>query len=128
MESNSSKNKGIFDDAEIISSYTDEQALADGYLIDITPLKFKFKGVPITRMTNHLWNELAPFFNIPDYENPNKEKLDLSALASAIKTKLLYARGDKGNSGEVGDIWALPPNLWLVLASTGWTLMFPEDY
>jgi len=51
------------------------------------------------------------------------------ALASILRTKCSFAAGDPGNTGEIGDIYRIPPKLWLVRNEVGgWTAMFPEDY
>jgi len=51
------------------------------------------------------------------------------ALASILRTKCSFASGDPSNTGEIGDIHRIPPNLWLVRNEVGgWTAMFPEDY
>ena len=37
--------------------------------------------------------------------------------------------GWRANTGEIGDIYTLPPKLWLVRNEVGgWTAMYPEDY
>jgi|SRR5882672_1316966 len=51
------------------------------------------------------------------------------ALASILRTKCSLASGDPGNTGEIGDIYQIPPKLWLVRNEVGgWTAMYPEDY
>ena len=41
----------------------------------------------------------------------------------------IEAAGDPGNTGEIGDIYRIPPKLWLVRNEVGgWTAMYPEDY
>jgi hypothetical protein len=38
-----------------------------------------------------------------------------------------FASGDPGNTGEIGDIYRIPPKLWLVRNEVGgWTAMYPE--
>ena len=93
-----------------IDVYTDEQALADGMLVDLSPLGLHFRGRPVNRMTGGLWADLKPFLN------------ETTTLASALRTKLRYAY-------YKGDIWHVPPGLWLIENELGgWTLMRPEDY
>ena len=93
-----------------ISVYTDEQAIADGMLADIGPLGLHFNGRPVNRITGGLLADFRPFLDAG---------LD---LADALRTKLRYAY-------YKGDIWHIPPGLWLIDNELGgWTLMRPEDY
>ena len=112
---------------EPISVYTDAEAIEDGFLVNLT--KFcvvQFLGFVVNRMTSHLFEDLKPFAEtdpaIPD-GNFNE------ALASILRTKCSLAQGSDDNTGEVGDIWRIPPDLWLVRNEVGgWTAMYPEDY
>ena len=98
----------------IISTYTDEQAVEDGVLVDIGA-NVRFQGLPVNRMTRHLFDDLKPFV---EAEAP---------LFDGTKCQL--AQGSPDNTGEVGDIWRIPPNLWLVRNEVGgWTAMHPDDY
>ena len=93
-----------------IDVYTDAQALGDGVLVDIGPLAVHFHGRPVNRMTGGLWGDFKPF------------ALDGAALARTLRVKLRYAFFR-------GDIWQVPPGLWLIENEIGgWTLMRPEDY
>ena len=115
------------DQEDIISAYTDDDALEDGFVVDVTLFcSVTFHGLPVNRMTNHLFMDLKPFVEscAPEYEGDFGK-----ALASILKAKCSFAQGDPGNNGQVGDIYKLPPNLWLVRNEVGgWTAMFPEDY
>ena len=110
---------------EVISTYTDAQALDDGLLVEL-PTGIVFRGLPINRMTRHLFDELLPFAEA----EATLFDGDLDrALALILRTKCTFASGDPGNTGEIGDIHRIPPNLWLVRNEVGgWTTMFPEDY
>jgi len=110
---------------EVISTYTDAQALDDGLLVEL-PTGIVFRGLPINRMTRHLFDELLPF--VEAEATLFDGDLD-RAVASILRTKCTFASGDPGNTGEIGDIHRIPPNLWLVRNEVGgWTTMFPEDY
>src|SRR2546425_6077214 len=113
---------------EPISVYADEQAVEDGVLCDLKDLgvDVRFLGLPINRMTGHLFADLKPFI---DADTPLFGGDSRKALASILCTKCKYAHGSEGNTGEIGDIYKLPPDLWLVRNEVGgWTAMYPEDY
>ena len=110
---------------EIISSYTDAEALEDRFLGELHSGVI-FLGLPINRTTSNLFNDLRPFVEAEaalfngDFDR---------ALASILRTKCSFASGDPGNIGEIGDIYRIPPKLWLVRNEVGgWTAMYPEDY
>ena len=109
----------------IISTYTDQQAVEDGVLVDIGA-NARFLGLPVNRMTRHLFDDLKPFV---EAETPLFDGNFEKALASILRTKCQLAQGSPDNTGEVGDIWRIPPNLWIVRNEVGgWTAMYPEDY
>ena len=110
---------------EVISSYTDAEAIDDGFLVELHPAA-AFLGLPINRMTRHLFDDLQPALHLAD--SAFLEEIS-QALASILRTKCAFAQGDPGNTGEIGDIYTIPPNLWLVRNEVGgWTAMYPEDY
>ncbi len=106
-----------------ISVYTDKDALEDGTLVDIEQFtRVYFLDLPVHRMTRHLFDELKPFLE-------NSPEGFAGALGNVLRTKCRFARGSSDNTGEVGDIMRIPPNLWLVRNEVGgWTAMYPEDY
>jgi hypothetical protein len=110
---------------EVISSYTDAEAVEDGFLAEIRP-GVAFRGLFVNRMTRHLFDELEPFVEAEkSLFNGDFDR----ALASILRTKCSFAQGDPENTGEIGDIYRIPPNLWLVRNEVGgFTLMYPEDY
>jgi hypothetical protein len=112
---------------EPIDIYSDAEALDDGVLVDLTQFRpILFQGLPINRMTSHLFEDLRPFAEscVPDCDGDFGK-----SLASILQAKVSFAQGDPGNTGNIGDIYKLPPNLWLVRNEVGgWTAMFPEDY
>jgi hypothetical protein len=109
---------------EPISVYSDAQAVEDGDLTQFTT--FPFKGLSVNRMTDHLFHDLKPF--VESIASGLDDDFG-RGLASILRTKCELAQGDPGNTGEIGDIYKLPPNLCLVRNEVGgWTAMFPEDY
>jgi len=113
---------------EPISVYTDTDAVENGTIVDLIQFtRVLFHGLPINRMTRHLFEDFKPFLQ-DEGEEEDAKKLG-AKLGSILRTKLLLAQKDPGNSGEVGDIFTIPPKLWLVLNEVGgWTAMYPEDY
>jgi len=112
---------------EPISVYTDADAIEDGFIVDLSRLgQITFHGFPVNRMTRHLFDDLKPF---AEAVAPALDGHFGEALASILRTKCLVARPSEGNTGEVGDIWRIPPDLWLVRNEVGgWTAMYPSDY
>ena len=113
---------------EPISVYTDADAIEDGFIVDLAKFtNVRFLGLPVNRMTRHLYDDLEPF------AKSAAEMLYDGNLGSAFgclfATKTRFAQRDPGNSGEVGDIYTIPPKLWLVRNEVGgWTAMYPADY
>jgi hypothetical protein len=77
---------------EIISSYTDAEALEDGFLAELQT-GVMFRGLPINRMTSHLFDDLRPFV---EAEAPLFDGDFDRALASILRTKCSLASGDPG--------------------------------
>src|SRR5438093_12660243 len=110
---------------EPISVYTDAEAIEDGVLLDIGA-RVRFLGFPVNRVTAHLFQDLKPSV---EAETPLFEGDFGKALASILRAKCQFAQGSSDNTGQIGDIYKLPPNLWLVRNEVGgWTAMYPEDY
>ena len=108
----------MYEDMEIISTYTDQQALEDGVLVDLTPARASFRGQPVNRMTRNLWEEFKPFLTVAEVMHLT----EIAYLGKVLKTKLALAYFK-------GDIWQVPPGLWLMENELGgWTIMRPEDY
>ncbi len=104
---------------EPISRYTDQDALEDGTIVDISSLNLLFQGVPVNRMTRSLWEDLLPFAKA---EAALYEGSEACALAQMMATKIHMA-------AYQGGVWQLPPNIWLIENEVGgWTAMYPEDY
>jgi hypothetical protein len=124
------EDKGFWDDAEIISLYTDERAVEDGVLVDIVGLgvSAEYNGLPINRMTSHLFLSLR---NMTAGMHDTVEDPVLAAeLEATLKTKMMFAHDSEGD----GVIVTLPGGsgddpLWLVRNEVGgYTAMFASDY
>ena len=110
---------------EVISSYTDAEALEDGFLGELRT-GVTLQGLPINRIRSNLFDDLRPF---AEAEAPLFDGDFNQALASILRTKCSFASGHPGNTGEIGDIYRMAPKLWLVRNEVGgWTAMYPEDY
>lgn len=73
-------------------------------------------------MRTRLFDDLLPFIQAEAAEFDR-------CLASILRTKCYFAQGDLDDTGEIGDIYRIPSNLWLVRNEIGgWTAMFLEDY
>jgi hypothetical protein len=108
-------------DAEIISVYTDDDAIDDGFLIDVAALSVSFNEKPVNRLTPGA----AEALNFDALEFGEKQ-LKLSAVSGLS----LY-------DGEGEDAWgvcqtaqiASGKRLWLIPNELdGYTLMLPEEY
>ncbi len=116
-----------FDFGNVIHSYSDAQALADGMLVDLPSIgvQVTFRVRRIERMSSALYEALRPFVEIS--EEPQK------ALTSVLRTKLRYAV-DTAGSGEQRDyLYELPggggEKIWLIRNELGsWTVIFSSDY
>ena len=121
---------GFWDDAEIISVYTDDMAVEDGVLVDLEALgvKAEYGGLLINRMTSHLFFALR---NMTAGMHDTVEQPVLAAeLEATLKTKLIFAHDSEGD----GVIVTLPSGseadpIWLVCNEVGgYTAMFASDY
>ena len=101
---------------EPISVYSDTQAVDDGFLVDVSRLtRVRFLGCPINRMPRRLFEDLEPFI---EAEAAAFDGSTGKALASILSTKCRLAKGSPDNTGEVGDIYRILPDLWLVRNET----------
>jgi hypothetical protein len=117
----------LFDFGDVVHSYGDAQALADGVLVDLpgSGVNVTFHGRRIERMSRALYEALRPFVEITDQPH--------QALTSMLHTKLRYAV-DTASPGEQRDyLYELPgggeQTIWLIRNELGsWTVMFRSDY
>jgi hypothetical protein len=106
-------------DAEIISTYTDNDAIEDGIIIDISDLKIYFNQKIITRITIAA-NQIVSLSGKPDFEA--KETLQ------HISTNAKYD-GTGEDAWGIVKIRRLKEKLWLIPNEhNGYTLMLPSDY
>jgi hypothetical protein len=117
---------------EIIFAYTDEMALDDGVLVDISSLGLSFESKPINRITGNLFWQERPKYPLSEDQlakhltdcGDDEEPInfDLETFAKAITEKLTQVGGHDY-------LRTLPDDIWLVENETGgWTLMLPSDY
>lgn len=107
---------GLFEGAEVISTYTDAQALDDGVLVDV-------RGVlpaawNVNRATRALWSAYT--------ETIGGVMTNITRFVQAMKAAWSNAREDDGwRIGTAPDgqtVWFVPNEVG------GMTAMFPEDY
>jgi len=98
----------------VIFSYTDAEALADGVLVSVD-------ASPVNRVTRAVFDHLAPQLEF----RGRGPLFDLSSLRGAISA-VLALKPDEGGwrrgSYEGKELWLVPNEV------EGLTLMFPEDY
>ncbi len=106
---------------DVIYSYTDEQAIEDGVLVDVSGLGLSKDGIMVTRVTGNLWKDYSDDANSAKY--CIKRILDKSERASGSKPHKggwnFYVYKDKVSGKSV---WSIV-NEWGTL-----TMMYPEDY
>jgi hypothetical protein len=100
---------------EIISRYTDAQALEDGVLVEVS-------CGAVNRVTSAVFYHFArPMENSPD----ELEAFDITPLTAAIRAVLGVAADEDGwrqSTYEGKELWLVPNEVH------GLTLMFPDDY
>ena len=107
--------EGPFDDAEVISVYTDAQALEDGVLV----------AVPgpggVNRVTRAVFDHFTESLGSSPITGP---VINIGPLMDAIRAMLAIAPDDGWRTGDYQGkrLWLLPNEV------RGLTLMFQEDY
>jgi hypothetical protein len=113
---------GLWDGVEVISSYTDKQAVADGVLVDLPAagIEVEYNGRRIDRCTIALWGAFE------------RTAQSIAALLEALCGEAV----DTAGPGEDRDyMYRLPDiegaRVWLVENGElggSWTVMFASDY
>lgn len=113
----------IQDDDDLVSVYTNEQAIEDGIKIRVGPNLYATTALAVAVAPND--EDGGPVF-------------DLAALAAFVEKVLYrYNRGDYGKraDGALGDVDSLfavytidDQKVWAILDGDGLTLLRPEDY
>jgi hypothetical protein len=118
-----------FKESDIVSVYTDEQAVEDGVLV-------RSEGVlpcPFNRVTRAVWDE---------FTQPMKSKGSVIVMTNTTKlSRLGEVVNRKYKAGELTEgwvvlefeghkIWAMPNETTYskIAPVPGWTIMFPDDY
>jgi hypothetical protein len=123
----------IFDGVDIISQYSDSEALADGLLVDIHHLRLRFRGYAVDRMTDNFNGFLTNIWQ--QYNDRGGEDTIFSELDQKLMlTELIGHAVNEDPSDPFPRIWTIHLNridrkVWLVRNERhNWTIMFPEDY
>lgn len=137
----------LFDNADIISRYSDEEAVDDGVLADISAWGVRHIGRPVNRMTRNLFESLRPYSEpmsacgrhmLSATEGFTADCDDCQTafgmhMESTLRTKLKLAVDTAEEGEERGYLFKLPgrddDGIWLIGNELGgFTVMFPEDY
>jgi hypothetical protein len=116
-----------FKESDIVSVYTDEQAVEDGVLV-------RSEGVlpcPFNRVTRAVWDAFTQAIGNKAMKVTNTTRL--SQLGEAVNRK--YKTGELTEGWVVLEfegctIWAMPNETVFssIRPVQGWTIMFPGDY
>jgi hypothetical protein len=122
---------------DVIYAYTDQMALDDGVLIDISSLGLVFEGKPVNRMTATLFWELKPLYPLSEEdiqkfvvedEDDESEPInfDMKALKQDLERRLTEFVGTSRIreliDPMIGNVWIVENEIY------GWTLMYPSGY
>ncbi len=116
----------MFDEADVISIYTDKEAIEDGVLVAIEKLGIAFKGTAIDRMTRGAYEYFREKVSGIQGE---EEKEELKRIKEAVVERLVSAYDPDGD----GYLIVLPAGtgeekLWLVRNERNYTILFPSEY
>ncbi len=116
-----------FKESDIVSVYTDEQAVEDGVLV-------RSEGVlpcPFNRVTRAVWDAFTQAIGNKALKVTNTTKI--SQFGDAVYKK--YKAGEFTEGWVVLEfeghkIWAMPNDTVFskIRPVQGWTIMFPDDY
>jgi hypothetical protein len=104
---------GIFGDADVISVYSDQQAIEDGLLV----------AIPGPGLVNRVTRPVFDHFVKP-VGDPGHQVTDITPLMDAIRYMSKVTPDDCWRTGDYQEkrLWLIPNEIG------GLTLMFPEDY
>jgi hypothetical protein len=105
----------IFDDAEVISAYPLERAIADGVLVEIFKNQWgKLSGGKPIVATAHLFNAISPAGQMEIWnEFVQWQKYVMPTLPEAERLFHTTMNGE---------------TVWVIEDGAAFTLMYPEDY
>jgi hypothetical protein len=135
----------------IIHTYTDQQAIDDGVLVDLSGLRLRYLDRPVLRMTATLAAAIGPQVEdvaacvLDESESHTKGwgnyddgcldcvKRYRAHLRSTLDTKLDMAKDTAEPGEEPNYLFLLPgggsEDIWLIRNELGgWTVMFASDY
>ena len=107
--------EGLFDDADVISVYTDSQALEDGVLVALSG------PGGVNRFTRAVFDHFTESLGASPTTGA---VINISPLMDAVRAMLAINPNDGWRVGDYAG-----KRLWLIPNEVGGlTLMFPEDY
>lgn len=126
---------GFFQAEDVVSIYTQAQAIEDGVKVDLTQWARPLGIQPQTTVTRAVWAELIEkgmtWDEAGEYEDPTKLQLRGRWLLEAAKAAMLENREDHFAAFDYRDPEQphnKPRTLWAILDGDGITVLFPEDY
>lgn len=123
----------MFRKEDLVFSYTDEQAVADGVLVVVRGAA----PYPINRATRAVWDAFTqPMGRLPGAlgSSPVTDTTRFSRLADEVGRRIKDGDLQEGwviMEHEGHRIWAMPNGTTFgrpPYDAEGWTIMFPEDY
>lgn len=126
---------GLFTAEDVVSVYTQPQAIEDGLKVDLSQWAQPLGIRPQTTVTRHVWDELIekgmPCDPTGEFEDPGKLKLRGTWLLQAAKEAMAANAEDYFAEFRYPDKEQpqnSPVRLWAILDGDGITILFPEDY
>lgn len=106
---------------DVISTYTDADAQADGVLINTSEYRVEVYGRPVNRVTASVWHkEIEPDSDPAGVTRTNETRERFTAVMAHL---LATAKEDRDwLILDGGRLWLIPNEV------NGYTLMYPSDY
>ena len=126
---------GLFTEADVVSIYTQAQAIEDGIKIDLSQWAEPLGIRPQTTVTRAVWDQLIEkgmtWDEAGDYEDTVKLQLRGKWLLQAARAAMLENPEDHFAAFDYRDKESphnTPRKLWAILDGDGITILFPDDY
>jgi hypothetical protein len=109
---------GPWDGFEVVSTYSDDQAVEDGILVDMVGTA----PFPVNRVTTAVWDHFT--------RSIGGVMTDVTQIRQVIEKLLAVPLKDGWHIAEINGkkLWAMPNETTHRNGKPGWTVMFPSDY